>query len=58
MCTVVDDTVHIEVKAVELRYPALCDQRRDSWIPFAEPAKEFRDTHCERLVEEWVGRLS
>ena len=45
MCTVVDDAIHVQVEAVELWYPILCDQLRDGRVPLAHPSEEFRDTH-------------
>ena len=44
MSAIVDDTVHVQVEAIELGDAVFGDELRDSWIALREPAKEFRDT--------------
>ena len=53
MRAVVDNAVHVEVEAVELRDAVLCDELRDRRISLRHPSEEFRDTHdCDRSKGE------
>lgn len=50
MCTVVNDTVHVEIEAVELWNAILSDELRDGRIPLREPSEELGDTHDSECV--------
>jgi hypothetical protein len=41
MCTIMNNTVHVEIKRIEFRYPILRDQHGDRGVPLAEPAEEL-----------------
>lgn len=43
--TIVDNTVHVQVKTIEFRDAILCNQLRDCRIPLAHPSEELGDTH-------------
>ena len=45
MCTVVDDAVHVKVKAVKFRDMILGNQLRYGRISLTEPSEEFGNTH-------------
>lgn len=45
VCTIVNDTVHVQVEVIEFRYPIFCDELGDGRISLAHPSEEFGDTH-------------
>ena len=50
MGAVVDDAVHVQIKTVELWDAVLCNELRDSRIPFAHPSEELcAALSCQRL---------
>lgn len=64
MGAVVDNAVHVEVQAIELRNPILRNKLGDSRISFAHPSEELWYTHlgpeaCALLLERgllvWGG---
>ena len=50
MGAVVDDSIHVQVEAVELGDAFLGDELRDGRIALGEPAKEFRNTCALSVV--------
>lgn len=45
MCTIVNDTIHVQIKAVKFRDSVFGDELRNSWVALAHPSEEFGNTH-------------
>ena len=45
--TNVNDSIHVKIKVVKLRYLVLLDNFTEAGIPFTKPSVEFWDTHFE-----------
>lgn len=45
MGAIVDDAIHVKVKAIEFWDPVFRYQLRDRRVSLTHPSKEFRDTH-------------